>query len=53
MVCENGRWQVYDVVIDGVSLVSTYRSNFSSQIRRIGLDGVIAWLDRRNSEPTN
>lgn len=46
----DGRWQVYDVVIDGVSLVSTYRSNFSSQIQRMGLDGVIAWLDQRNSE---
>ena len=49
----DGSWQVYDVVIDGVSLVSTYRSNFTSQIKRMGLDGVIAWLDQRNNERSN
>ena len=43
-------WRVYDVEIDGVSLVSTYRSNFDSQIRRVGVDGVIQWLAERNQD---
>ena len=47
---DNGTWQVYDVEIDGVSLVSTYRSNFDSQIRRVGVDGVIQWLVERNQD---
>jgi len=44
---ENG-WKVYDVVIDGVSLVSNYRSTFASQIRRGGIGGLISQLVERN-----
>jgi len=47
---DGGSWQVYDVEIDGVSLVSTYRSNFDSQIRRVGVDGIIQWLAERNQD---
>ena len=28
LIEENGRWKVYDVVIEGVSLISNYRSQF-------------------------
>jgi phospholipid transport system substrate-binding protein len=28
MILENGEWKVYDVVIEGVSLVQNYRSQF-------------------------
>jgi phospholipid transport system substrate-binding protein len=37
-------WKVYDVVIDGVSLVTNYRSSFSSTIRQSGIDGLIKTL---------
>lgn len=30
----NGRWAVYDVVVGGVSLISSYRSQFNSILRR-------------------
>ena len=30
---KDGRWKVYDVVIDGVSFVSTYRSQFDRIIK--------------------
>lgn len=43
-------WKVYDVTIDGVSLVSTYRSNFNSQIRRNKLAGLISDLKERNAK---
>jgi len=33
---DNQEWKVYDVSIDGISLVANYRSNFSAQIRRSG-----------------
>jgi phospholipid transport system substrate-binding protein len=42
-----GDWRVYDVVIDGISLVSTYRNNFNSQIGRVGIDGVIESMKQR------
>jgi phospholipid transport system substrate-binding protein len=39
---------VYDLSIDGVSLVSNYRSTFSSQIKRYKLSGLIERLEKRN-----
>lgn len=42
-------WKVYDVTVDGVSLVLNYRSQFSSEIARHGLDGLIQRLTERNS----
>jgi phospholipid transport system substrate-binding protein len=29
-----GRWAVYDIAVDGVSFVSSYRSQFNSILRR-------------------
>lgn len=45
---KNGEWKVYDVTIDGVSLVTNYRTTFSNQIRQGGLDKLIATLADRN-----
>ncbi len=42
-------WQVYDVKIDGVSLISNYRSSFTQTIRTKGLDGLIAELSAGNA----
>lgn len=36
-----GRWQVIDVVIDGVSMVITYRGIFAEEISKGGIDGLI------------
>jgi len=44
----HGAWKVVDVTVDGVSLVSTYRGSFASEIRKSGLDGLIARLAERN-----
>lgn len=46
---DNG-WKVYDVSVDGVSLVSTYRSSFASEIRQSGLDTLIKNLASKNTE---
>lgn len=37
-------WKVYDVTIDGVSLVTNYRASFSNTIRQSGIDGLIKTL---------
>lgn len=42
-------WSIYDIVIDGVSLVTTYRSSFSSQIRQEGIAGLIESLEQKNA----
>lgn len=43
-------WKVYDVAIDGVSLVTNYRSSFASEIRQSGIDGLIRTLASRNQQ---
>lgn len=45
---KDGDWKVFDVSVDGVSLISTYRASFASEIRKGGLDGLIATLAARN-----
>ena len=42
------RWKVYDVIVEGVSLVQTYRGTFSAEIARSGIDGLIRTLEQRN-----
>ena len=47
---KGGEWKVYDVTIDGVSLVTNYRTTFANQIRQDGLDKLIATLADRNRQ---
>lgn len=47
---QTGDWKVQDVVIDNTSLVANYRSSFSSQIKRDGLDALIDKLAERNQQ---
>lgn len=47
---KNGEWRVFDVTVDGVSLVSNYRSSFASQIRRYKMDGLIRNLQSKNKQ---
>ncbi len=44
-------WKVFDVVIDGASLVTTYRGTFNDQIQKAGVDGLIKTLQDRNRSP--
>ena len=41
-------WKVYDVKIEGVSLVENYRSTFAGEIQRNGVDGLVRTLSDRN-----
>lgn len=45
---ETDRWLVYDVVIDGVSLIGNYRNQFAAVVRRNGIDGLIDTLADKN-----
>ena len=44
-------WKVYDVIIDGASLVTTYRGTFNDQIQKGGIDGLVTTLQERNRSP--
>ena len=46
-----GEWKAYDILIEGVSLVTNYRTNFKTEIERTGsLASVIEDLAKRNKE---
>jgi phospholipid transport system substrate-binding protein len=47
---DDNAWKVYDVKIDGVSLVTNYRSSFATQIRNKGVDNLISDLADRNAK---
>ena len=44
------KWMVYDVKIDGISLVTNYRSTFATEIRNDGMDKLIETLSTRNQK---
>jgi phospholipid transport system substrate-binding protein len=43
-------WKVYDVAIDGVSLVNNYRTTFGGEISNQGLEPLLESMTRRNAE---
>jgi phospholipid transport system substrate-binding protein len=47
---EDDGWKVYDISVDEVSLVTNYRSSFSRQIKKNGVEGLIKTLRERNRE---
>lgn len=48
LVKTESSWKVYDIVIESVSLVTNYRSQFSNEIRQNGLDSLIKKLAEKN-----
>ena len=48
MHVSNGGWKVVDVIVDGISLIATYRGSFASEIRKNGIDALISKLTERN-----
>ena len=49
---KGGRWMVYDVVIEGVSLVSNYRTQFNKIIQNQGYGELVKKLRMKNEEIT-
>jgi len=41
-------WKVYDIEVGGISLVTNYRESFASEVRKGGVDGLIASLQTKN-----
>jgi phospholipid transport system substrate-binding protein len=51
MLLTKGHWKVYDIMIEGVSLVTNYRTSFKNEVNRTGsLQAVIDQLAARNTE---
>ena len=46
---KNNAWKVYDIKIDGISLVTSYRGTFTQEIRKSGIDGLLKYMRDKNS----
>jgi phospholipid transport system substrate-binding protein len=44
-------WKVADIVVEGVSLVLTYRTEFEQEAQRGGIEGLIKRLHEKNQAP--
>jgi phospholipid transport system substrate-binding protein len=42
-------WKVFDISIEGVSMVMSYRGTFASEIQESGIDGLIKTLSEKNA----
>ena len=42
-------WRIYDITVEGVSLVLTYRSEFDALVKQSGIDGLIKRLEEKNT----
>ncbi len=47
MVYEQQNWRVFDIVIDGVSLILNYRASYAEIIRSQGYDGLFRLMEER------
>jgi len=46
LLLKEGRWKVYDIIIEGVSMVNIYHTEYSEDISSQGLDAVIEKMVR-------
>lgn len=47
---KDGQWKAYDVVIDGLSIVKNFRTNFNEEIAKTSLDTLIDRLANTDTE---
>jgi len=50
MMLKSGKWSAYDVVIEGISLVSNYRRQFKKLIRRKGYKNMIEGMKSKTED---
>ncbi len=43
-------WRIYDINVENIWLIQNYRNQFSQEINRSGIDGLIAALNERNTQ---
>ncbi|MCP9455561.1 MAG: ABC transporter substrate-binding protein [Nitrospira sp.] len=50
LIQKGNDWRVYDVVVDGVSLVNNYRGQFAKIIRTSSYDGLVEQLRKKSEQ---
>ncbi len=51
LVRKGNNWKVYDIIIEGVSLLKGFKSQFARDIQQSGMDVVITKMKSHNSKP--
>lgn len=41
-------WKIYDVSVEGISMITTYKNNFATQFKTDGIDALIVSLEEKN-----
>ncbi|MDA3913932.1 ABC transporter substrate-binding protein [Oleiagrimonas sp.] len=47
---QDGHWEAYDVVIEGISYITNYRAQVDAEIRKLGIEGLIDRLQKNGAE---
>jgi phospholipid transport system substrate-binding protein len=50
---KGSQWLIYDVIIEGVSLISNYRSSYQEIMKNEGFDGLLTKMQAKIDELTN
>lgn len=53
LIFKDGNWKVYDIVVEGISMVGSYRVQFDRIIRNSSFDGLLQELRKKISELKN
>lgn len=48
LVLRNNQWLVYDFSVDGISMVQSFRSQFTQQLQKNGMEGLLATINAHN-----
>lgn len=43
-------WKIYDVSVEGISIITTYKNNFATELETKGIDDLIASLEEKNNK---
>jgi len=43
-------WKIYDVSVEGISMITTYKNNFATELKAKGIDALIASLEEKNKQ---
>lgn len=47
LVSKNGQWKIYDISVEGVSLLQSFRSQFAQALQNSSIDDVIKLMEKK------
>ncbi len=53
MIKSNEDWKIYDFIPEGISLVSTYKKNYASILKKKGMDGLLNEMLKKEQKTEN